>query len=58
MTIALLGRIELRPVGMKREGGARHFLVLLWNLNLYEAEGAARIFFRRSDAQEQLIACG
>src|SRR3954462_10716151 len=42
VSVALLGRLELRLVGVKREGIALDLFILLRKMNLHEAESAAR----------------
>jgi len=53
VSIALLGSLELRLVGVKRECRARDFFILRRKLNLHEAEGAARFLLRRADTQHR-----
>jgi hypothetical protein len=52
VSVALLGSLELRLVGVKREGIAPDLFILLRKLNLHEAEGAARFLLRRADTHQ------
>src|SRR5580658_5451676 len=52
VSVALLGSLELRLVGMKGEGTARDLFIVFWKLNLHEAESAARFLLRRADTHQ------
>src|SRR5579862_4007033 len=52
VSVALRGSLELRLVGVKREGIAPDLFMLLRKLNLHEAESAARFLLRRADTHQ------